>query len=263
MIGQMHHRYNGVRDRLCDEQGRIRGSVLVYVNDEDIRFLQSQGTHSSPAMRSASFRRLPGAGLPVCASPPTTGFCFQPLEYGCQNPHSHSAAQTDRGQRPVEVSPVPSALRLPNCRRSFPASRNAWWMTRVRSVVLSTCTSMRSDIRFLQNSDTPLKDGMTSLSSPPSPEDSCPDIFNARSHGHVQAKVQFRFSRPFCHPPGLAAVVDVPGAPDSEAGDLGIGTQVRSDHQRVQRSVADDIGIACLELEGAPAEVTAGSPVVA
>lgn len=48
MIGQMHHRYNGVRDRLCDEQGRIRGSVLVYVNDEDIRFLQAQGTPLKP-----------------------------------------------------------------------------------------------------------------------------------------------------------------------------------------------------------------------
>lgn len=48
LIGQMHHRYNGVRDRLCDEQGRIRGSVLVYVNDEDIRFLQAQGTPLKP-----------------------------------------------------------------------------------------------------------------------------------------------------------------------------------------------------------------------
>lgn len=48
LIGQLHRRFNGVRDRLCDEQGRIRGSVLVYVNDEDIRFLQSQGTPLKP-----------------------------------------------------------------------------------------------------------------------------------------------------------------------------------------------------------------------
>lgn len=48
LIGLLQTRYNGVRDRLCDEQGRIRGSVLVYVNDEDIRFLQSQGTPLKP-----------------------------------------------------------------------------------------------------------------------------------------------------------------------------------------------------------------------
>lgn len=48
LIGQLHTRYNGVRDRLCDDQGRLRGSVLVYVNDEDIRFLQSQGTPLKP-----------------------------------------------------------------------------------------------------------------------------------------------------------------------------------------------------------------------
>ncbi|MCW5558126.1 MAG: MoaD/ThiS family protein [Verrucomicrobiae bacterium] len=48
LIGQLHGRFNGVRDRLCDGQGRIRGSVLVYVNDEDIRFLQSQGTPLKP-----------------------------------------------------------------------------------------------------------------------------------------------------------------------------------------------------------------------
>ncbi|MBN8246483.1 MAG: MoaD/ThiS family protein [Verrucomicrobia bacterium] len=48
LIGQLHTRYHGVRDRLCDDQGRIRGSVLVYVNDEDIRFLQSQGTPLKP-----------------------------------------------------------------------------------------------------------------------------------------------------------------------------------------------------------------------
>jgi len=48
LIGQLHRRFNGVRDRLCDDQGRIRGSVLVYVNEEDIRFLQSQGTPLKP-----------------------------------------------------------------------------------------------------------------------------------------------------------------------------------------------------------------------
>ena len=43
-IGQLQTRFNGIRERLCDERGQIRGSVLVFVNDEDIRFLSQQQT---------------------------------------------------------------------------------------------------------------------------------------------------------------------------------------------------------------------------
>ncbi len=48
LVDQLQQRYNGVRERLCDEQGRIRGSVLVFVNDEDIRFLRHQQTELCP-----------------------------------------------------------------------------------------------------------------------------------------------------------------------------------------------------------------------
>jgi molybdopterin synthase sulfur carrier subunit len=48
LVDQLQQRYNGVRERLCDEQGRIRGSVLVFVNDEDIRFLRHQLTELRP-----------------------------------------------------------------------------------------------------------------------------------------------------------------------------------------------------------------------
>lgn len=44
LVAQLQQRYNGVRERLCDEKGQIRGSVLVFVNDEDIRFLRHQQT---------------------------------------------------------------------------------------------------------------------------------------------------------------------------------------------------------------------------
>lgn len=47
-IGQLHNRFNGIRDRLCDDGGRIRGSVLVFVNEEDIRFLREQDTPLKP-----------------------------------------------------------------------------------------------------------------------------------------------------------------------------------------------------------------------
>lgn len=43
-VNAMHARYNGIRDRILDPSGRIRGSVLVFVNEEDIRFLQNEST---------------------------------------------------------------------------------------------------------------------------------------------------------------------------------------------------------------------------
>ena len=43
-IDQLHRRFHGIRDRIVDDRGQIRGSVLVYVNEEDVRFLQEQRT---------------------------------------------------------------------------------------------------------------------------------------------------------------------------------------------------------------------------
>ena len=43
-IDAMHARFNGIRDRILDPGGNVRGSVLVFVNDEDIRFLQNEQT---------------------------------------------------------------------------------------------------------------------------------------------------------------------------------------------------------------------------
>jgi sulfur-carrier protein len=43
-VDAMHARYNGIRDRILDKTGHIRGSVLVFVNEEDIRFLQNEHT---------------------------------------------------------------------------------------------------------------------------------------------------------------------------------------------------------------------------
>jgi molybdopterin synthase sulfur carrier subunit len=43
-VAAMHARYNGIRERIVDPSGRIRRSVLVFVNEEDIRFLQNEST---------------------------------------------------------------------------------------------------------------------------------------------------------------------------------------------------------------------------
>jgi len=44
IVGELSRRFHGLGDRLCERDGNLRGSVLVLVNDEDIRFLASHGT---------------------------------------------------------------------------------------------------------------------------------------------------------------------------------------------------------------------------
>ena len=44
VILELQTRYPGIKDRLIDETGSIRRFVNVYVNEEDIRFLENQKT---------------------------------------------------------------------------------------------------------------------------------------------------------------------------------------------------------------------------
>jgi len=43
-IIELQGRFPGIRERLVDESGAVRRFVNVYVNEEDIRFLQNQQT---------------------------------------------------------------------------------------------------------------------------------------------------------------------------------------------------------------------------
>ena len=43
-IAELQKRFPGIRERLLDEAGTVRRFVNVYVNEEDIRFLQNQET---------------------------------------------------------------------------------------------------------------------------------------------------------------------------------------------------------------------------
>lgn len=43
-IAELQQRFPGIQERLLDEQGGVRRFVNVYVNEEDIRFLQNQQT---------------------------------------------------------------------------------------------------------------------------------------------------------------------------------------------------------------------------
>jgi len=43
-IDGLEAEYPGLKERICDEAGEIRRFVNIYVNGEDVRFLQGLGT---------------------------------------------------------------------------------------------------------------------------------------------------------------------------------------------------------------------------
>jgi sulfur-carrier protein len=44
LVENLEKKHPGIRERLCDEQGRVRRFVNLYVNGDDIRFLQQLET---------------------------------------------------------------------------------------------------------------------------------------------------------------------------------------------------------------------------
>lgn len=44
LIDNMEVQYPGIKDRICDEQGKVRRFVNIYLNGEDIRFMNAEET---------------------------------------------------------------------------------------------------------------------------------------------------------------------------------------------------------------------------
>ena len=44
VVEALNEAYPGIKDRLCDESGSLRNFVNVYVNGEDVRFLDGLNT---------------------------------------------------------------------------------------------------------------------------------------------------------------------------------------------------------------------------
>lgn len=44
VISNLNEKYNGIHERLCDENGNIRRFINIFLNDEDIRFLREKET---------------------------------------------------------------------------------------------------------------------------------------------------------------------------------------------------------------------------
>jgi molybdopterin synthase sulfur carrier subunit len=44
LIEELEKQFPGIKDRLCDENGEVRRFINLYVNNEDIRFLDGVNT---------------------------------------------------------------------------------------------------------------------------------------------------------------------------------------------------------------------------
>lgn len=44
LIDDLEKKFPGIKARLCDETGKVRRFINIYVNEEDIRFLQMDKT---------------------------------------------------------------------------------------------------------------------------------------------------------------------------------------------------------------------------
>ncbi len=44
LVEQLEKNFPGIKERICDDTGKIRRFVNVYLNEEDIRFLDQEAT---------------------------------------------------------------------------------------------------------------------------------------------------------------------------------------------------------------------------
>ncbi len=44
LVENLDKKYPGIKERICDEKGKIRRFVNIYLNEEDIRFLDKEDT---------------------------------------------------------------------------------------------------------------------------------------------------------------------------------------------------------------------------
>lgn len=44
LIDDLEKNFPGIKDRICDDKGKIRRFINIYINEEDVRFLQGDAT---------------------------------------------------------------------------------------------------------------------------------------------------------------------------------------------------------------------------
>src|SRR3989338_4150563 len=65
MLAELEKQHPGVKERLCDAEGKLRRFVNIYVNEEDIRFLQGQDTKLKEGDDISIIPAIAGGSLPA------------------------------------------------------------------------------------------------------------------------------------------------------------------------------------------------------
>ena len=63
LVINLERQFPGIKDRLLDENGKIRRFINFYVNDEDIRFLKQDETPLSDGAEVSIIPAIAGGGL--------------------------------------------------------------------------------------------------------------------------------------------------------------------------------------------------------
>jgi len=64
MIDSLESKYPGFKERLYDEEGKLRRFINIYVNEEDIRFLDGESTGLSDGDDVSVIPAIAGGGCP-------------------------------------------------------------------------------------------------------------------------------------------------------------------------------------------------------
>ncbi len=70
VIDNLEASCNGIKERLCDENGQIRRFINFYVNDEDIRFLNNQETEVKDGDQISIVPAIAGGAINSVLIPP-------------------------------------------------------------------------------------------------------------------------------------------------------------------------------------------------
>ena len=63
LLADLEKRYPGIKERICDDSGKLRRFVNIFVNDEDIRFLQGEQTAIKDGDEVSIIPAIAGGGI--------------------------------------------------------------------------------------------------------------------------------------------------------------------------------------------------------
>ncbi len=63
LIEDLEKNYPGIKERICDEKGKVRRFINIYVNEEDVRFLKGDNTPTKDGDEVSIIPAIAGGGL--------------------------------------------------------------------------------------------------------------------------------------------------------------------------------------------------------